>query len=565
MASTNQPDLERLRNLAEIAKSLFDIDISVEKLQHDAVYCELVFSELESLNEPQLSHLISKLRASLDQSEVVEDTPSNERVESKQPPILYISLAALGGLVIVLMLYFMLNQSSEPQPETVFEAPQAALPKPEIVKTKADKVIKEVESKINYETYLQLHGSNTIGEKLAPALIEGFLKRQGGDSFNWLTGSNPVERTLQFKQDDKHFAVELFAHGSSTAFKGLNNNLADIAMASRKIKANEITQLKAKAGDLSKVGNEHIIALDGLAVIVNQNSPINSMSTETLAKIFAGEITNWAEIGGENHQIAIYARDKNSGTWDTFKSLVLKKYKKPLAKNAQRFESSSELTERVSQDEFAIGFIGLNYIGYNKALAISEGAGTKPIYPTRFTIATEDYALSRRLYLYTPTNSPKKVKQFAHFAISDEGQKIVQKLGLISQNIRVETVMAQSSMPKQYFNYAQNGKRLSLNFRFNYANKQLDNKGKRDLERLVKYVENNPSKQLVLMGFSDSIGAKEKNKMLSKQRAKVVESELNARGITVLAVEGFGESLPVANNDSELGRERNRRVEVWVL
>ena len=298
---------------------------------------------------------------------------------------------------------------------------------------------------------------------------------------------------------------------------------------------------------------------------MNQNNPLKAITTETLSRIFSGEISNWAEIGGEQAPIKVLARDNNSGTFDTFKSLVLKKYGRKLTASAERFESSSELSERVSQDDFAIGFIGLNYIRYSKALAIADSSETNAIYPTRFTIATEDYPLARRLYLYTPTNSATQIKDFANFAISDRGQEIVQSLGLISQSIRVEDVASSDLAPDKYNQYAKLAKRLSLNFRFNYATRDLDNKGKRDLQRLVSFVEQNPSKKLVLMGFSDSIGARDKNTLLSLSRAKSVEQELNARGINVYAVEGFGEDMPLANNDNEVGRERNRRVEVWVL
>ena len=70
---------------------------------------------------------------------------------------------------------------------------------------------------------------------------------------------------------------------------------------------------------------------------------------------------------------------------------------------------------------------------------------------------------------------------------------------------------------------------------------------------------------LVLMGFSDSVGAVVKNTDLAMRRAKAVERELVSRGIAVMAVESYGELLPVANNDTDAGRERNRRVEVWVI
>ena len=415
----------------------------------------------------------------------------------------------------------------------------------------------------NPEMVFRLHGSNTIGEKLAPALVEAFFKKQGAENFTWVAGDNSVERTVQFIADGKAQAVELHAHGSGTAFKDMLNGAADLGMASRPIKEKELAQSKTALGDLSRVGNEHIIGLDGLAVIVNQNSPLKSMSLNTLAKIFAGEVTNWAQIGQREGEIKLFARDANSGTWDTFNKLVLKKTGKELQASAERFESSSQLSEQVSRHEHAIGFIGLNYIGHNKALAITEGNGATPIFPTKFTVGTEDYALSRRLYLYTPTAASPVIKDFAQFAIGKEGQELVDQVGLISQNIRLQKVYPSQGAPRSYNNYTNRGQRLSLNFRFNQGNGDLDNKGQRDLLRLIDFIEQNPGRRIVLMGFSDSSGAQASNRQLSYRRAKAVEKELVARGIAVMAVEAYGELLPVANNNTNAGRERNRRVEVW--
>ena len=141
-------------------------------------------------------------------------------------------------------------------------------------------------------------------------------------------------------------------------------------MASRRIKNNELKQLQKRAGNLNQVGNEHIIGLDGLAVIVNQNNVIKQLSNETLAKIFSGDISNWSQIGGASLPIDIYARDSHSGTWDTFKNLVLKKHNKKLSSQARRLESSSELSNLVSQNEAAIGFISLNYVLHNNIAPI---------------------------------------------------------------------------------------------------------------------------------------------------------------------------------------------------
>ncbi len=146
-----------------------------------------------------------------------------------------------------------------------------------------------------------------------------------------------------------------------------------------------------------------------------------------------------------------------------------------LAHYAQRFELSSQLSTLVSQNEGAIGFIGLNYVLHNKALAISASKEANAIFPTRFTVGTEDYALPRRLYFYTPTSASTLVKDFAQYALSKNGQKVVANSGLISQDIELEQVYPLDNSPKKYQQYANTGKRLSLNFRFDYATKDLDN------------------------------------------------------------------------------------------
>lgn len=555
-----QEEIQLVERIVSTAKETFDIDLAKEKLIREDQYRTLVFNELRSLNNAALNALMDeftntpKANSSPIQGEPIAE---DNAVKSKMPVIAIASVASICLIAIVLWLTLFNKAPDAPLvAKNAVPISQASAPKP---------IVEKKQETPQYESLFAIHGSNTIGEKLAPALLKAYFEKQGAESISWQVGAVATERDMLFLQNNQHYKVGLAAHGSSTAFKALNTKLAQIGMSSRKIKPSEVEALKSESGDLSKLGNEHIIALDGLAIIVNQNNPLKTITTETLAKIFSGEIDNWAEIGGENAPIKVFARDDNSGTYDTFKSLVLKKFNRKLARNAQRFESSSELSELVSQDDYAIGFIGLNYIRYSKALAIADSSDTKAIYPTRFTIATEDYPLARRLYIYTPTNSASQIKDFANFAISDEGQQIVQELGLISQSIRVEDVAQSPLAPEKYNQYAKVAERLSLNFRFNYATRDLDNKGKRDLQRLVNFVEKNPSKKLVLMGFSDSIGARDKNSMLSLSRAKTVEQELNARGINVYAVEGFGENMPLANNDTEMGRERNRRVEVWVL
>jgi len=416
------------------------------------------------------------------------------------------------------------------------------------------------------ELVLRLHGSNTIGAELGPALVEAFLVQRGAHDIRRVPGRLDelrIEATLPGATQP--IAVEVFSHGSATAFTDLASGSADLGAASRAIKPEEAQRLSA-LGDMSSGAAEQVLGLDGLAVIVHPSNPITALSREQVAQLFAGEIRDWSQLGGKPGPVTIYARDERSGTWDTFAALVLGKAHK-LTASAQRFESSPELADRVAADPGAIGFIGLPYVRSAKALAIAE-PGALPMLPTPFTVATEDYPLARRLYLYLPPTSDKLLaRELVEFALSDAGQDLVEANGFISQRVRPERVAVLGEVPPEYAELTSRAQRLSVNFRFRPGSETLDGKAQRDLHRVTEFLAQaaNRGRQVLLFGFTDNRGDPNFNRRLSEQRAQEVGRELLARGIQPRAIRGFGPANPVADNDSTTGMEKNRRVEIWVL
>lgn len=422
------------------------------------------------------------------------------------------------------------------------------------------------------ETILRLHGSNTIGAKYGPALAEGFLEKMGVHTIKVEQIGSPQEKLISGIRGEKRVGIEIKAHGSSTGFKSLKKDICDIGMASRPIKDKEYMAL-ADLGDLRSFASEHIVGLDGIAVIVHQSNSINSLSIDVLSKIFRGEIKNWKNTGSNlDGDIVLYARDSNSGTYDTFKSLVLKK--KPLLKGAKRFESNANLSDSVAEDRNAIGFTGLPYIRNSKAIAVSSVKGGSKVFPTFFTVATEDYPLSRRLFMYTPS-VPKNdyTLSFINFVLSDEGQKIAKNIGFVDLSIKTYTSRLDADQEVQnrkvftkYLNTVSKAKRLSLNFRFRSNSFILDSRGIRDLKRVVDFLKRaeNEKKEVILVGFTDVNGDYEYNYNLAFKRAKVVKDELRSRGIYQLRSISAGEEVPVASNKTTSGRSKNRRVEVWM-
>jgi phosphate transport system substrate-binding protein len=295
---------------------------------------------------------------------------------------------------------------------------------------------------------LRLHGSNTIGARLAPALAEDFLKLQGAKEVRTVIGSKPEETTVQgtLPGNAAPTVIEIRSHGSATAFEDLLARKTDIGLSSRRISSEEMQKL-GSLGDLTAPGSEHILALDGIAIIVNRDNPIDALTREQIGKIFAGEINNWSLVDGPEGAIKVYARDDKSGTFDSFRSLVLGGRK--LVASVIRFEDSNLLSDAVARDPGGIGFIGLPYVRDAKAIAVSE-PGTPPLLPNRLTVATEDYLLSRRLFLYTlPDNQNPWVGRFIDFAISHRGQNVVDAEGFVAQTIRSEVPPAAQNAPEE--------------------------------------------------------------------------------------------------------------------
>jgi phosphate transport system substrate-binding protein len=183
------------------------------------------------------------------------------------------------------------------------------------------------------------------------------------------------------------------------------------------------------------------------------------------------------------------------------------------------------------------------------------------------TVATEDYVLARRLYLYGPDpGAPPTARRFIEFALSSQGQKIVEETGFVSLTIQAEPAKVPSGAPVEYRNLVGGSQRLQFDFRFAFNSSDLDNRALRDARRLADFMQASrvTPDRLLLIGYADNRGSPPSNKALSERRATAVGSFLVQDGIKAGKIVGLGDLLPVADNATDDGREKNRRVEVYV-
>jgi phosphate transport system substrate-binding protein len=434
---------------------------------------------------------------------------------------------------------------------------------------------------------LRLAGSTTIGDELMPALLESYAASKGAGDAEWTVEGDPSEQMLNAKGKNRAaFAAHLSRHGSATAFTALLANNADLGMASRPVNKDETQKLQATSFGLATApGQENVLALDGLVVLVHKSNPIARLSIEQIANIFSGAVTDWREVGGSPGPIHIFARDSKSGTADTFNGIVLKG--KKIAPSAELEDGNDILADKVAADVGGIGYAGFAYVRGAKALNIVTDCGlTFP--PSEFFVRTEEYPLSRRLFLYapaTPTNAA--AHDFTEYALGPAGQDLVGKKGFVdltpqySNDVygpnRVALALSDLSPDSREsfddFRYLQmfsriatSSQRVTVTFRFQSGSSDLDSRAVRDIDRVAEALKSPAlaNREIAVLGFSDAVGAAVQNVALSKMRATQIAALLAAKGVTAKVVAGFGRAAPVACNSTPEGLEKNRRVEVWI-
>ena len=170
----------------------------------------------------------------------------------------------------------------------------------------------------------------------------------------------------------------------------------------------------------------HVIAVDGIAMIVHPSNPVKGLTVQQVKDIYTGKIKNWSEVGGPNRPIVKIGRDHNSGTYETFENLVMKK--EPVASSVETGGSNGFVRKRVQNTPSAIGYVGLGFVDHTvKALTINK------VKPTSETIASGVYPIARPLFLFT-NGYPKlgtPLHAFVTFHLSETGQEIIESIGFI--------------------------------------------------------------------------------------------------------------------------------------
>jgi phosphate transport system substrate-binding protein len=245
---------------------------------------------------------------------------------------------------------------------------------------------------------LTLDGSTTVGP-IAKAFAEYYMRQNPGTT------------------------ITVSESGSGNGAKALLNGTCDIANLSRGLKASERAAMEEKL--VNPV--EHVVAHDALPVIVHPSNKVKGLTIDQIKQIYTGKITNWKDVGGSDLGIVIISRDTNSGTFESFKELVLGKDAK-IFEGAEYVGSNGAIRQRIQVTKGAIGYAGLGFVDASvKALEINGVA------PSVETVRNKTYPISRDLYMFTD-GKPKADSLSARFLAlsqSEKGKEIVEEIGFV--------------------------------------------------------------------------------------------------------------------------------------
>lgn len=443
---------------------------------------------------------------------------------------------------------------------------------------------------INFVADISISGSETMARVLMPALLEAFAQRGGFEVESEDVGENRFEYLLR-QQNSEELRARFRFHASSAeeGFADLLADEADIAMSLREIRSDEAALgYQAGLGDMSDSNRSRVLALDGIVPVVSASNPVSSLSLTQLAKVFAGEVENWRDLGGPDAPVTLHLASQQSGFAQAVEDQLMARADLAFDPDIVRHISGDSLIRSVERDPFAIGITSFSGIGSAKVLTLTGSCGFL-LEASRRTIKTEDYPLNAPMFLYFPARRlPKIGRDFLAYTRGPSAQVVIRRAGFVDQTSEEIPINMQGDRlanaisvvggdltfedTQEMMSALSGKKRLTTSFRFQTGSSRLDAQSRSNVHQLARAIERGQydAKRLYFIGFSDGEGPAKVNRNIALKRAEAVRDAVLKAAETAnperlsLEVQAFGEAMPMACDDTSWGRQVNRRVEIWV-
>ncbi|MGL4237583.1 phosphate ABC transporter substrate-binding/OmpA family protein [Tabrizicola sp.] len=337
------------------------------------------------------------------------------------------------------------------------------------------------------------------------------------------------------------------------------------------------------SGPLSEAGalRADVVAFDALAVLANPSNPVDKLTLEELRDVYAGRITSWVDLGGEDRPIRVIGFDQSLATRDALEAALFAGAEVARAPG-QTMPQGADAADLVVADPSAIAFVPLSAKGDAPAVEVVDACGVATALDTT-SLKTGAYPLLAPVALLSRADATDAQGQdFRAYALSTAADAAYAEAGLVDRSILRVPHSEEVSLPattgtnrtarlaQELLDDTARHDRLTTMVRFGSGSTAIDADSVAHLARLVDYLAELPQGTSVLLaGFGDNVGTAQTNRAVSASRAlNVAEALQRAGGERLAGIEiaakGFGDLAPLACNDVESGRAANRRVEVWI-
>jgi len=229
----------------------------------------------------------------------------------------------------------------------------------------------------------------------------------------------------EFMKQNPGSVIQVSGGGSGTGIAALLNGTTDICEASRDMKEKEYKQAEKLGIKPYRIS----VALDGIAIFLNENNKVTNLTFAQLKGIYTGAITNWKEVGGEDTKFILYGRENNSGTYAFFKEHVLNE--EDYSDYTQTLPGTAAVVNAVSKDKNGIGYGGIAWATGVKFASVALNDTTAFVLPSVEAVSNGSYPVSRELYWFFNSKPEGELKEIANWALSEAGQKISSEIDYV--------------------------------------------------------------------------------------------------------------------------------------
>ncbi len=331
-------------------------------------------------------------------------------------------------------------------------------------------------------------------------------------------------------------------------------------------------------------GQTRLLGVDALVAAVHPDNPITALPPSQLGAIFAGTVSNWAQLGGPDLPIDVLAHIETHDMHGALEAALLAPENLSLKPGAASFGTSSALVQALAQRPGAIGFVSRAQAGTAKVLDVLDSCNT-PVSATDAALKTRTYPFAREILAQARSTSGLAAEMFAH--LGDNDRDLLKNTGLVSLGPlerysldsgidRLERSLGDVTDRFERINISNAirimgvAEQLSTVLYFEPGSNRLERRATADLAGILEFADQGDLAELFLVGYSEDTGDASRNRQIGRieaglvKRALISADDSGALDETLIRTIGLGAVNPIACDAGGKANELNRRVEIWV-